>query len=205
MFEGSSTDSASFTRKTTGTSYPSLSAKYTRVLFDDTSYPLTVVSDGTGSSGTGSYTPGTEVPLNAGTKEGYALRRWTLTNGKGLLRSPTSADATFVMYDSDATVTAEFDKLYGLNVEGGSIANPAGQSQFLSGTQVTLQADEPSETMVFDQWTIESGSGAFEDAESAATTFITGEADTQIKANFVQGYDLTVVNGTGSGLYKPGA
>ena len=205
IFEGSSTDSASFTRKTTGTSYPSLSAKYTRVLFDDTSYTLTVVSDGTGSSGAGSYTPGTEVPLNAGTKEGYALRRWTLTNGKGLLRSPTSADATFVMYDSDATVTAEFDKLYGLNVEGGSIANPAGQSQFLSGTQVTLQADEPSETMVFDQWAIESGSGSFGDAESAATTFTTGEADTQIKANFVQGYDLTVVNGTGSGLYKPGA
>ena len=205
IFEGSSTDSASFTKKTTGTSYPSLSAKYTRILFDDTSYTLTVESDGTGSSGTGSYTPGTEVPLNAGTKEGYALRRWTLTNGKGLLRSPTSADATFVMYDSDATVKAEFDKLYGLNVEGGSITNPAGQSQFLSGTQVTLQADEPSETMVFDQWAIESGSGSFGDAESAATTFTTGEADTQIKANFVQGYDLTVVNGTGSGLYKPGA
>ena len=63
----------------------------------------------------GAYTSGTSVTLQAVAEDGYAFKGWSSTAGS--ISDPSSPNTTFIMPDSDASVTAEF-------VEQGSPGKP---------------------------------------------------------------------------------
>ena len=208
ILEGDKQNSASFVEKTTSAKTKTVNKKYVEVFFDtgENYHTLTVNGLGSGGTGGGKYLPGNTVTLYAGTKDGYAVRQWKLVSGEGKLSNANSPYASFIMYDSDTTVEVEFAKLYDLTVEDGTITNPTGQTQFISNTQVTLEAkDRTAENMIFDKWEIVEGSGTFQDAASANTTFTTGEANTKIRACYYKAYKLVVNGADGSGMYKEGA
>lgn len=89
-----------------------------------------------------------------------------------------------------------------VTVTDGSIS--PSQTTYASGSTVTLTAkDKSSEKLCFDHWNITEGDGVLEDAQKA-TTELTVNSSLSVEAVYVQGYTLTVNNGSGSGLYKEG-
>jgi hypothetical protein len=108
---------------------------------------LTMVVDPTGSgtasddTNSGPYTAGTGVTISAEAAGGYEFVNWT-TASAGIFVDNTSADTTFTMPDSNATVTANFAPTYTVTVAsviGGTatvVANP--NSAVLEGDTVTV-------------------------------------------------------------------
>jgi hypothetical protein len=164
-------------------------------------YKLTVVS-GTGS---GEYTAGTQVAIVANTPEGSKVfDQWT-SDSDGSFTDAASANTTFTMPATTATVTATYKDApaatYPLTVIGGS-----GSGNYPAGTQVPVAANTPESGKVFDQWA--SDSGSFTDATSASTTFIMPAAAATVTATYKDApavtYPLTVIAGTGGGNYAAG-
>ncbi|XCP86241.1 CBM35 domain-containing protein [Roseburia hominis] len=71
------------------------------------------------------------------------------------------------------------------------------------GTEVTIQANEAEEGMMFDKWIVESGEVTLEDPASAETTFVMGTSDVVVSATYkeipsyeiIEGENLSVVIG----------
>ncbi|MBN7773539.1 S-layer homology domain-containing protein [Clostridium aminobutyricum] len=76
-------------------------------LFDKivSNYTLTVSGGGIGATAGGSFAAGTEVPINAGTKEGYTFTDWT-SSGGGSFTNKNLAETIFTMPDQSVTITA---------------------------------------------------------------------------------------------------
>ncbi|MDD5638181.1 MAG: Ig-like domain-containing protein [Atribacterota bacterium] len=126
-------------------------------------YILTMVVDPTGSgtasddTNTGPYTAGTEVTISAEAAGGYKFDSWSAT--VGIFADNTSADTTFTMPDSNATVTANFAPTYTVtvdSVEGGTatvVANP--NSAVLEGDTVTVTISNIEEGKAFSSIAVE--------------------------------------------------
>ncbi|MEG0092132.1 MAG: S-layer homology domain-containing protein, partial [Oscillospiraceae bacterium] len=69
-------------------------------------FAVTITGGGTGASGTGKYSNGETVTINAGSKSGYSFNGWTVTAGTVVLANPSSASTTFIMPAEAVTVTA---------------------------------------------------------------------------------------------------
>lgn len=70
-------------------------------------YTLTVKGSYAGISGAGQYAPGTQVPIHAGSRSNYSFTGWT-TSGQGSFTNANSASTTFIMPNSNTTVTANW-------------------------------------------------------------------------------------------------
>ena len=69
-------------------------------------YMVTVIGSYATPSGAGSYGQGATVPINAGTRPGYAFSEWIASVPDVILTNTNSATTTFMMPASDVTVTA---------------------------------------------------------------------------------------------------
>ncbi len=161
---------------------------------------LTIVVTGTGSGvvsptvGAHTYLSGTHVPLTATATPPATFSGWSGDAGcaEGL-----------VTLDTDKTCIATFDQYYTLTVAitgtgSGVISPTVGAHQFISGTEITLQAS-PVPGSAFTGW-----SGAADCADDVVTM----DADKACTATFtlIPVYTLTIViTGTGSGSVNPAA
>ncbi|MCL2707405.1 MAG: InlB B-repeat-containing protein, partial [Dehalococcoidia bacterium] len=71
-------------------------------------YTVTVNDSYAANSGAGSYSQGTLVTINAGTKNGCAFTGWTVSSGGVVLSDASNAGASFSMPESDVTVAAHW-------------------------------------------------------------------------------------------------
>ena len=100
---------------------------------------------------------------------------------------------------SEKYMRVKFGAPHNLTVMGGTIAST--ESTFAEGEKVPVSAsaeimDGAGGTLYFAGWTIEKGNGEFADPASSETTFTMSDVDTEIKANYTDGYSVTVTDGT---------
>jgi hypothetical protein len=177
----------------------------------DALYRLTVVN----GAGGGSYPAGAQVGIRANSAPaGQVFDRWELTAGSGTAL-PAGSAGTVTMPAGDLTVTARYRTAdpgtpdYLLTVVNGS-----GGGRYPAGTQATVTANPAPEGQVFDRWELTAGSGVAL-PETAVGAIVMPAEDVTLTALYKSGtseppedgdrYTLTVVNGTGSGLYSAGA
>jgi hypothetical protein len=140
-------------------------------------YNLTAITSpiegGSISPGSGTYDEGTSVTLTVTPATGYRFDRWS---------GDVSGNVTLtnVTMNADMSVTANFIKVYTLNVsvspvEGGSVT--PGGGTYDEGTVVTLTA-VPATGYSFDQW-----SGDV--SGNVTSTNITMDTDKSVIANFI--------------------
>ncbi|MBM4151929.1 MAG: hypothetical protein FJ220_00195 [Kiritimatiellaceae bacterium] len=154
-------------------------------------YSLTVHS----GSGTGSYTAGTIVPIQA--NDSLNFSEWIGdTNG---IADVKAASTTLTMPAANIQITATYFTNHLLTVNSGS-----GSGHYFPGTLVPIQADTPTNPrLIFAKWTGDTNGIA--NITATNTTLAMPTADTQITATYATKYQLTVTSGSGNGLYLPGA
>ena len=84
-------------------------------------HTLTVVSDGTGATASGSYAAGASVTVNAGTKAGESFSHWEAVGVT--LADIYSSSVTITMPENDATLFAVFTPKTPVKITGVTIAN----------------------------------------------------------------------------------
>lgn len=96
-----------------------------------------------------------------------------------------------------------FSSPHSLTITDGTAGSAT--TDLTAGDAVLITAtDKSADNLLFGKWTLVSGAGRFADENASSTTFYIGDSDTAIQADYVQGYKLTVNNGSGGGLYKEG-
>ena len=100
---------------------------------------------------------------------------------------------------SEKYMRVKFGTPHNLTVMGGTIAST--EFTFAEGEKVPVSAnaeitDGVGGTLYFAGWTIKKGNGEFADPASSETTFTMSDVDTEIKANYTDGYSVTVTDGT---------
>ena len=168
---------------------------YTAVYTNKKTYHLTV-NEGTGS---GDYVENTVVNVSANpAPEGYYFYSWDGNIGNRM-GSRYSANTTYRMENSDATITAIYKRKFSLTVTGGS-----GSGTYWEGDSVRINANSAPTNQRFDKWTgdIDTISNV-----NAASTYITiPDHNISVASSYTDLPDrtLTVNKGTGSGVYKNG-
>ena len=153
------------------------------------------VENGTGS---GKYAAYTEVVIIANAPQARQdFTGWATNDISGFLGDAADrAETIYLMPSSAATVTANYKYTdFILTVNDGT-----GSGVYRAGDVVIITAT-PLPGQVFDGWRTDDG-GTFGSQSNAETTFVMPEGDVTIEALFANIYQLTVVNGTGTGLYK---
>jgi uncharacterized protein (TIGR02145 family) len=86
-----------------------VTANFEQIPTTPTANTVTVVSDGVGASGGGSYMSGEKVTITAGIHpSGLILKSWTTTSNGVVFADSTSVTTTFTMPNNAVTVTAIF-------------------------------------------------------------------------------------------------
>ena len=168
--------------------------------FSNQKYSLTVQEGGNGSSGGGTYIPGTAVSVNAGAKDGYAFQEWQRVSGSGSFADARQAQTTFTTDLEDTVIRPVFWPLHTLSVTGGT----ASETRGVTGKTVTLRVSEADipEGQAFDRWEIVSGAGTLSDPRSPISSFTFGDGDAEIRAVLVAGTvlgDFVVATGEAGG------
>ncbi|MCL2163561.1 MAG: S-layer homology domain-containing protein [Oscillospiraceae bacterium] len=160
-------------------------------------YTLTV-ENGVGS---GHYGAGEHVDVLAETRAGQKFIGWTGGDG-GEFENASQVATIFNMPAGDAVVTAVFEPVdFELIVEKGF-----GSGRYSSGEQVLITADPRLDGQRFSHWEVLEGAARdnLVNPDVGTTTFIMPEHDATVAAIYVNFYELTVVNGSGSGRYNSG-
>ena len=189
---------------TTGNLPTTVTAQYRNPVLTVTNGSVTTPPWG-GSAG--SYPAGTVVSIAAGrASAGQAFKEWVIDVGGGVFASQSSETTAFTTTLADTTIRATYHNVYPLSVTDGTITDGTGGGAYPSGTVVPIAANpHPDAEYEFDKWERVTGAGAFNDVNSAVTTFTTGGASTEIRATYkIKKYALTVQSGTGSGSYSKG-
>ena len=118
----------------------------------------------------------------------------------------------YLIYSEPEPVT------YGLTVKtvvDGTTVSTVGKGSYASGNVVSVSPDKSgfdttNYNYTFQGWSRESGAGSFASTSSESTTFTTGAAATVLVARYTRtekviDYNLTVIDGTGSGVYASGS
>ncbi len=165
----------------------SIAAAYVNV------FTLTVAS-GTGS---GSYTNGQQVTIVAKAPAvGKAYDCWV--GATQYVENVTASTTLVIMPATNISVTATYKDIYYTL----TVVNGTGGGSYTNGQQVAVMADAPPLGMQFDRW---SGATAYVASLTSPTTLVTMPvSNISIVATYINVYALTVVNGTGSGLYTNG-
>jgi len=147
-------------------------------VYRDALYALTVVN----GSGSGDYAKNSQVAVVADISSDpeKVFDKWIVVSGDATIADPDSATTT-VTTNGVATIEATYkDRVYLLTVENGT-----GTGDYAKGTVVDIVANEAPADMVFSHWIIVTGSGEFEDANSATTKFTTSNEATTLRAVYV--------------------
>lgn len=149
----------------------------------DGKYRVTVNS-GTGS---GTYAPGETVTITANAPAaGQSFTNWT-TNANITFADSSATTTTFVMPESNVTVTANYtgggsdpNAKYKLTVNYGT-----GSGEYAAGETVTITANPPdSSRRIFSRWTTNNSTVTLASATSATTTLVMPAADLTVTANY---------------------
>jgi uncharacterized repeat protein (TIGR02543 family) len=151
-------------------------------------YAITIEDGGRGSSGQGFYISGTMVTVNAGDKEGYTFKGWSVVSDGVTIASSSSVLFTFTMPTTDAIVVANWEQdpvtaSYDVTVNN-SYADTIGEGSYTPGTVVTIDAGT-REGYTFKGWTVTSGGVVLVDSNDVSITFTMPADDVVIAANWV--------------------
>ena len=162
--------------------------------FTGPQFTLTV-SNGFGS---GSFPTNATVPIAAITPARQAFAGWT----GYAVADPSSVGTTLTMPASNLTVTATFTNLPVPTYFPLTVVSGTGSGSYLPGTVVTITANTPPVGETFTGW-----SGyPVANSNAASTTLTMPAGSVTVFANYqvATSFNLTVVNGTGGGVYAPG-
>ncbi|MCL2141483.1 MAG: InlB B-repeat-containing protein, partial [Methanimicrococcus sp.] len=133
-------------------------------------YEVIVIDSYAAVNGTGNYTEGTLVTIDAGIRSGYTFAGWTVDMGTAVLADASDAITTFLMPNEDVTVTAQWTQnTYEVTVIG-SYAAVNGTGTYTEGTLVTIDAGSRS-GYTFNGWIVNAGAATLANANNAITTF----------------------------------
>ena len=152
-------------------------------------------------------------------KDGWTIDYVSVAANSSGHRQP---GASFLLSSSGGSMVYYFKRTtpvtYSLTVKtmvDNVTVSTVGKGSYASGKSVSVSPDKSGFDTVnynytFQGWSRESGAGSFASASSENTTFTTGAAATVLVARYtrtekVSNYNLTVVNGTGSGVYASGS
>jgi len=195
---GSTSCINSTTSPTAIVTMPASSIALTATYKDAPSYALTI-GNGTGD---GSYKAGTKVTITADTPAtGKVFDKWT--GSTSYIASTTSSTTTVTMPSSAITITATYKDATKYTL---TITNGTGDGSYTAGAKVTITADTPATSKVFDKWT---GSTTHVSSIYTSTATVTMPASSvtltaTYKDAAVSTYNLTITNGTGDGSYTAG-
>lgn len=170
---------------------PGMAVDFTATYRVAGTYALTVNS-GTGS---GTYPEQSLVSIEAGpAPSGQIFDAWAgdITG----LDEVRSAEAIMTIPGADAAVTATYQIVYQLTVDGGS-----GDGSYDHGSVVPISADPPPTGLYFGMWIGDTSSVS--DPSASDTTVTMPASDVTVTATYVT-YTLTVIGGTGDGSYAEG-
>lgn len=149
-------------------------------------YSVTV-ADGTITPGQENYAPGSTVTITAKDKssEKLCFDRWEITNGNGEFLNGTASQKTAQLkVNSSLSVKAVYVSGHSLTVNNGT-----GSGAYRTGDIIEITASLPAGSE-FSSWTLDSGSGTFENFYSSTTRFIIGSEDAVVTAQY-KGEGLT--------------
>ncbi|MBR6282369.1 MAG: FecR domain-containing protein [Lachnospiraceae bacterium] len=187
---------------------------------EPTKYTITVnqAEGGTANPSTTSAAAGTQITLSATPNTGYELSGWTVVEG-----GVTISNNAFTMPEGNVTVAPTYARLtahtisvdYTSNADAlVSITSPSGNSDTGNGRAtstayknetITLTAEPPTGVKLA-QWIVQAGGVVINAATSATTSFVMGDADVSIRAEFESlSYTVTVnYDDTKMALYVDG-
>ena len=147
-----------------------------------------------------------EDPIKIQASNGQGATVYAGASSPGEVVFGTTTEGVHTFQDSDWYMHVVYGDPHSLTVTDGEITDPktAGYAQ---GEKVAVTAEAEKNGQYFYKWEVTSGSGTFEDPDSASTTFTMGDADTVIKACYKGESTVTVINGTKSPdktTYAPG-
>ena len=194
MWTNATAGSPSLTARATDNSGLVRTSAVVTITVASPTYALTVTS-GTGG---GSYTNGQRVAIAASNApSGTAFDQWI--GDTQYVDSVVSSNSTVTMPAQAIALTATYkDARYTLTVTNGT-----GSGSYTNGTVVPIVASNAPFGQVFDQWT-----GATQHLASVAasnTTVTMPASNIAVAATYKNVYALTVVDGSGDGLYTNGA
>ena len=110
-------------------------------------------------------------------KDGLSFHKWEVTEGENVvIENPYLLSTTFTMVEGPITITAKYDKMYSINIVGGSAVLDA-----FEGDEVTIKAlPKPDEEFV--NWTTTTPGVVFDDEANAETSFVMPSSDVDIVA-----------------------
>ena len=149
-------------------------------------YSVTV-ADGTITPGRENYAPGSTVTITAKDKssEKLCFDRWEITNGNGEFLNGTARQKTAQLkVNSSLSVKAVYVSGHSLTVNNGT-----GSGAYRTGDVIEITAFLPAGSE-FSSWTLDSGSGTFENFYSSTTRFTIGSEDAVVTAQY-KGEGLT--------------
>ena len=149
-------------------------------------YSVTV-ADGTITPGQANYAPGSTVTITAKDKSSDKLcfDRWEITNGNGEFLNGTASQKTAQLkVNSSLSVKAVYVSGHSLTVNNGT-----GSGAYRTGDVIEITAFLPAGSE-FSSWTLDSGSGTFENCYSSTTKFTIGSEDAVVTAQY-KGEGLT--------------
>ena len=148
-----------------------------------------------------------EDPIKIQASNGQGATVYAGASSPGEVVFGTTTEGMHTFQDSDWYMHVVYGDPHSLTVTDGEVTDPktAGYAQ---GEKVSVTAEAEKNGQYFYKWEVTSGSGTFEDPDSAGTTFTMGDADTVITACYKGESTVTVINGTKSPdkeTYAPGA
>ncbi len=152
----------------------------------------------------GEYASGTVLEITANVPADFDFIGWTIDeNGDGAIADSSANTTTFVVGAADTTVTANLEATkYALTVQNGT-----GSGDYAKGTVVDITAlaeiaDQSGRPNVFSHWEVVSGDATITNTNASETTVVTNGVATIIAVYKLASYNLTVVYGSGDGLYE---
>ena len=176
-----------------------IKAEYADKAESNTEYTITINVNG--SITTLKKKAGDTIDLLAPDMSGKIFTGWQVS-GAGSFTNSTANATTFHVGEGDASVTAvyvdEAAPKYTLTVKDHS--GTTTHSDKAEGQSVDISATIP-EGYEFINWTLESGEGSFYNSNASSTTFVMGDGNATVKANYAekavqQPELLTVIGGT---------
>lgn len=149
-------------------------------------YSVTV-ADGTITPGQENYAPGSTVTITAKDRssEKLCFDHWEITNGNGEFLNGTASQKTAQLkVNSRLSVKAVYVSGHSLTVNNGT-----GSGAYRTGDIIEITASLPAGSE-FSSWTLDSGSGTFENFYSSTTRFTIGSEDAVVTAQY-KGEGLT--------------
>ncbi len=128
---------------------------------------------------------------------GQGFYKWELEGVGSFAQDEDAYNSSTLFYigDGNAVLTATYKPSHYIQVN-----NSSGSGYYVEDKKYTITADKPEKGYTFSHWE-EDGKTLTQDM---SYTFTMGKTDRTITASYKLPYQLTVINGTGSGTYSEG-